>query len=169
MYFSPHAGTIFDDVDDEHLQLLLKGAEHDSLPVWASFSSDSLWAAPAAGDAGCTNFILTATDAKGASTDMTFKICVNIPVDAETLPINQIKTYPNPTTGKFHIDFPQSVINVTDVTVFNSLGMEVFHKKVGDEKRMEINLGNHTSGMYILKATGVDFNFTQKIILKTAY
>ena len=47
--------------------------------------------------------------------------------------------------------------------------MEVFHKKVGDEKRMEINLGNHTSGMYILKATGVDFNFTQKIILKTAY
>ncbi len=167
IYFSPYAGIIFDDVDDAHFLLSLIASEPDTLPDWILFRNDSLLATPVAGDAGCTNLILTAADAAGASVDALFSLCVNVPVYSESLFTGEVKVYPNPTTGRFYVDLSRSVKPVTDVAVFNSLGMEMFRKKMMDDERIEIDLGKQTNGLYILKAFGADFCITHKIILKT--
>jgi hypothetical protein len=168
-YFSPYAGIVFDDVDDEILQLSLKTAESDTLPGWISFINDSLMAAPTASDAGCITLILTAADSSGLTVDAPFSLCVSIPVGMEPIFNNWIEIYPNPTTGKLYINFSQPIKRITDVEVISSLGMKIFHQRITDEKRLEIDLGRYTNGMYILKATGGDICITHKILLKTTY
>lgn len=77
-----------------------------------------------------------------------------------------IKVYPNPSNGAFNISIDQFVGNINlQVTDIN--GKIVYDVK-NDDFNLEktINLSHLQSGIYILKGTGDNLNFTEKLILK---
>lgn len=77
-----------------------------------------------------------------------------------------IKVYPNPSNGVFNISIKQFVGNINlQVTDIN--GKVVYDIK-NDSFNLEktIDLSHLQSGMYILKGTADNLNFTEKIILK---
>jgi hypothetical protein len=165
-YFNTFSGILFDDVDDENLQLSIKAAEEDDLPGWLLLNNDTLRAFPAVSDAGCINLVLTATDAAGAMADAPFTLCVSTAVGSELLLSGSVTIYPNPTTGRLSIDFLHHSGTVS-IEIYNNTGMVIMSRRIDVDERVEIDLSDHASGMYILKATGNNFSFTRKIILKT--
>jgi Secretion system C-terminal sorting domain len=68
--------------------------------------------------------------------------------DAEMItPEPEISVSPNPTNGKFIIDFAGT--KAQQVIVFNSLGAVIYKQDVTDLNRMEIDLGNFPTGLYL--------------------
>jgi hypothetical protein len=163
-YFNTVSGILFDDVDDENLQLLLKPADEDNLPGWLLFDNDTLQAFPAAGDAGCVNLVLSATDSAGASAEARFTLCVSSAVGSELFYSGLVTAYPNPTSGRLNIKFLNH--DVSKVEIYNSLGMVIINRRIAGEDLVEIDMSGHISGIYILKATGNNYSLTRKIVLK---
>lgn len=64
--------------------------------------------------------------------------------------LNNIKLYPNPTTSK--VFFDNSIVNFTELSVYNYLGQEVKRSSFKTyEPNQEIDLSSLSSGVYILK------------------
>lgn len=59
--------------------------------------------------------------------------------------------YPNPADDRIIVQFVNDGDTQCAVSVFNSLGQEVFHKNIGAELMVEINISALPSGMYYVK------------------
>ena len=77
-----------------------------------------------------------------------------------------LKVYPNPTTGKVYVDFLKHTGEKIHISVVNYLGQEVLQKIYQGQERLEIDLTGKSSGMYIIRAKGKDFDANFRIILK---
>ncbi|MGC9352703.1 MAG: T9SS type A sorting domain-containing protein [Mariniphaga sp.] len=164
--FNPEKGFIFDDVDeDDILQLSVQPEDGTTLPEWLVFRNDSLLAFPAAADTGCIELLLVATDVAGEKVDSPFMLCVDFSVGTNLLAEQEIKIYPNPTTGKVYIELSGLANRRADVSVVNILGQKVLHKTYQSEGRWEIDLSNQVSGMYLLKIRGNGIDVNRKIVL----
>ncbi|NCB06935.1 MAG: T9SS type A sorting domain-containing protein, partial [Bacteroidia bacterium] len=166
MVLIPEQGYYFDDIDDETLQLSLKMSNGENIPGWLQFRNDSILTFPAIADTGCINVILVATDLAGEEVYSPFTICIGFPVGIQTLDSQNLKVYPNPTTGKVYVDFLKNTGEKINISVVNYLGQEVLQKIYQGEERLEIDLTGKSSGMYIIRAKGKDFDANFRIILK---
>jgi hypothetical protein len=164
--FDPEKGIIFDDVDeDDILQLSVRPEDGTTLPEWLVFRNDSLLAFPAAADTGCIELLLVATDLAGEEVNSPFMLCVDFSVGTNLLAEQEIKIYPNPTTGKVYIELSGLANRRADVSVVNILGQKVLHTTYQSEGRCEIDLSNQVSGMYLLKIRGNGIDVNRKIVL----
>lgn len=71
-----------------------------------------------------------------------------------------IKVYPNPTSGEFVLDAPPGKFQI-----FNALGQHVFTSDIYGNDR-NVNLSKFPDGIYILKIRTEKSNYTKKILLK---
>lgn len=78
---------------------------------------------------------------------------------------NSIKLYPNPTTSKIFFDNTNS--NFNEVVIYNYLGQEVGKSKFSESvNNQEIDLSSFTSGVYVLRFSNLESQYSVKIIKK---
>ncbi|WP_066836291.1 IPT/TIG domain-containing protein [Rufibacter ruber] len=70
----------------------------------------------------------------------------------ELTPDQSIQVYPNPSTGKFIVDFIKADFDVQSVKVFDSTGKQVYQTAVATTQtgQIEVNLQHHQAGLYLL-------------------
>ncbi|WMW78162.1 T9SS-dependent M36 family metallopeptidase [Flavobacterium sp. 20NA77.7] len=74
--------------------------------------------------------------------------------------------YPNPTNGNVNIQI-HNYSGALQVKVYDLNGRQVFTQNISNfELSHSLNLGNLTTGVYVLKLEGEQLNHTQKIIIK---
>jgi len=76
------------------------------------------------------------------------------------------KVYPNPTTGIFTVELAGSPGNKAELTIFNMTGVEILRKEISSATKVEVNLKNQLSGIYLVKITRNDQQQLSKIILR---
>jgi len=82
----------------------------------------------------------------------------------ENKQLSSITIYPNPSTGKYYITL-QETINSTqyNLEVYNLLGELILNQKI-QSQTTQIDLSQYPQGTYILKASGANQSFHQRII-----
>lgn len=94
-----------------------------------------------------------------------FNFTVDFPLTYEELyPENDIKVYPNPATNHFIVEY--DFIEEAEVSIFNSMGQEVFMDYNIDNGRMKFNIGNTPLGLYFVSVNTGGKIITKKIIIE---
>ena len=145
-------GILFDDPDsDDQFYLSVEKADEEFLPGWITFENDSLFVTPTANDTGCVVLKVIATDLEGLKAISTFNLCVSRLVGTDIFEKDNLKVYPNPTTGKVYVDFINGNTQEGHISVLNVIGEIILQKTFKGETRLEIDLSNHVSGFYYLR------------------
>jgi len=76
----------------------------------------------------------------------------------------EIKTYPNPTTGKLAVSLSNA--NISTIEIFNLIGEKIYAQNVNQEKSIEIDISNTSGGIYFLKVSDGVKVYTSKIVLQ---
>ena len=69
---------------------------------------------------------------------------------------NDIKVYPNPSTGKIYIEGE----NIVNIEILNGMGQIIIETK----ENRNLDIGNHPVGIYFIRVTTGDGIITQKLI-----
>ena len=87
--------------------------------------------------------------------------CSSIPTEVQDLKLQPtlISVYPNPTSGIINLELKIPL----NLIIYDALGKIVLTKSV-DYGNQSINISNLDNGIYFLKASGVEFNETLKLI-----
>jgi hypothetical protein len=82
----------------------------------------------------------------------------------ENEPIEAVKLHPNPVEGFLHID---NALNVNSISIFNLLGYEIKTFRNSHSTRIQLDLSNLKSGIYLVKLSdNLDNSVIKKIVLK---
>lgn len=73
------------------------------------------------------------------------------------------KTYPNPTKGKFVIELKENITNKSTLEIVNAIGQVIFKNNI-EGMKIEINIENEPTGIYIIRITSDNNTITEKII-----
>lgn len=76
---------------------------------------------------------------------------------------NPIAVYPNPSSGKFKLEFPQSFIETVQIIALD--GQVIWESQVFKHSKLEVDLSHLPKGLYLLRTTGSKLSTTMKIIL----
>jgi len=114
---------------------------------------------------GNYNFNVTASGYGDYSSSFTvdganFPVNVTMTVGIETLIKNNIKLYPNPTTGMLNINSDEPLL----ITIFDISGKQIYLSKQAN-KTFEIDLSNNSKGLYFINIIKNNKVFMEKIIL----
>ncbi|QGY45234.1 T9SS type A sorting domain-containing protein [Maribellus comscasis] len=145
-------GVIFDDVDDDELEMSVMVEGTDTLPSWATMSADILVCEPMIADTGCVNIVVMATDSSGASASDTFEVCVaGYPTAIGDLEVAgpEIQMYPNPTNGQVNLEM-SSGIHAVDIAVVDIAGRVVLQKQYSASERIVFDMSGKVAGMYFV-------------------
>ncbi|MDP2890424.1 MAG: PKD domain-containing protein [Bacteroidota bacterium] len=109
--------------------------------------------------------IEVSASSNGKSAKSKFQVEVKIPTGIDPLLMNQnVKIYPNPTSGIVNVVFEQIPQNGTYLTVRSIIGMTVLQKLV-QNKEESIDLSGNTPGVYLIQ-TNQNSSKVRKVILK---
>ncbi|MFL5753442.1 MAG: T9SS type A sorting domain-containing protein, partial [Bacteroidia bacterium] len=78
---------------------------------------------------------------------------------------NLFNIYPNPASNSINLSVEHAVSNVS-VELRDMLGRLVFSEKSSSFKNKSIDVGTLSEGVYYLKVTGKDAEFTRKVIVQ---
>lgn len=76
-----------------------------------------------------------------------------------------VRIYPNPTTGIVNIETGKGTGTKTEITVINSLGAEIYHRKNVDAAQFQIDLSNQVNGIYFLMINSNGQKTFKKIVI----
>lgn len=157
--------TVFADDDlDDILNYSVTLNSNDKV-VTATITGFNLSLSFSAENTGLSEIVITASS-NGKEANSTFKIEVKIPTGIDPLMINQnVKIYPNPTSGIINVVFDQIPQNGTYLTVRSIIGMTVL-KKLVQNKEESIDLSGNTPGVYLIQTNQNSFK-VRKVILKS--
>ena len=82
----------------------------------------------------------------------------------ENTGLGLVKIYPNPTKGNLIVEIPEMEIMEIRVLVFNLQGKQLIYKDVMPNTRLQLDLSNLPSGMYLMKIISGDESLDWKII-----
>jgi len=79
----------------------------------------------------------------------------------------KMQLFPNPSDGNFRIRFADGAQKNVVVSIYNSLGAEVYSKVIGDtQQEIEVKASKLSSGIYSVKISTNEFNITKKLVVK---
>lgn len=78
--------------------------------------------------------------------------------------LNQIKIYPNPSSGSIKIDGMNQTVNFTEIKVTNIIGQELKHVST-KEAEMVLDLSEYVSGTYFITINNGDESIVRKVVL----
>lgn len=76
-----------------------------------------------------------------------------------------IKLYPNPNTGRFMLELPETIRQGT-LLIANSLGQPVFQKALNNENFVQVDISTHTKGVYYVLISTPDTTYRKKVMLE---
>jgi hypothetical protein len=85
--------------------------------------------------------------------------------DVEKFAIQELKMWPNPTTGMVHIDISGEKIQPVKVNVFNMAGTRVLQKEFQAGDNITFDMSEYISGMYLVRIETNDFETIKKLVL----
>lgn len=114
------------------------------------------------------NYSVTVTDLLQCETDTSANITVfPQPCALEISEIDYLKftISPNPTSGKFQLNFADNVVKMENISVTNGLGQQVdFGIRSIEANSLEVNLTEAESGVYFVKIFDGGRNFVQRLV-----
>ncbi|MDX1284148.1 MAG: T9SS type A sorting domain-containing protein, partial [Draconibacterium sp.] len=161
-------GLIFNDIDDETLELSIMTEDGGGLPSWAMMINDTIICKPLIADTGCVNVIITATDMEGASAKDTFELCVDgYPVNVNDLSAGefQFKLYPNPTSGIVNIETQTLNVRVVELSVVDITGKTILQRNYSGDDRFILDLSDRESGFYFIRMRTDKREVVKKLII----
>ena len=160
-------GDIFDDTDDDVLNFVVMQENGEPVPSWTTILNDTLVATPLIADTGCVSLVIMATDAAGASVSDTFSVCVDgYPVSSPEIENSlQVNVYPNPTKGRLNLNLNTVQYHEMEVLVTNIAGKEILRKTYQNKKKVQFDLSQQVSGIYLVLIKIDEAQFMKKIIL----
>ena len=78
---------------------------------------------------------------------------------------SDIKMYPNPTKGNFHIEFSEIVEGGIDLYIMNAAGRIVQQEYLEEQNRFNINVSNLPPGIYFCQFTRGDVAVTKRLVI----
>jgi subtilisin-like proprotein convertase family protein len=103
----------------------------------------------------------------GTLNDWSLEICNSEPVLAvNNFVFDQFKIFPNPSDGRFRIQFNSEITGDVDVALYDLLGRKVAERSFSDSDNSfdeEVNFGSVSSGLYILRVRRGNKISSQKI------
>jgi hypothetical protein len=91
-------------------------------------------------------------------------------VEEKQLNVNQLNVYPNPSNGKFALDFELADKGKTQLLVTDLQGKEVYKEEFVNDgnglQTRQLDLSNQAGGFYLLKIKNGDKSLVKKIILQ---
>lgn len=126
--------------------------DYGAYGIFATFTEDSL----SAGHTGGTPYIL-----KLSQIDTALTTSVNGDKDS----FNIINVYPNPSSGKFIIEFP-GLSQQMDIKIYNMLGEKVYSSPKAYTANTIIDISNQPNGIYFVRFHDGTKIYNQKIILQ---
>lgn len=112
--------------------------------------------------AGTTTITIKGTDSEGLFATHSFNITV-WPTDVDDNFAEDIKVYPNPTSGTAYVMLPGEEPEVT-IKVLNVLGMIIKEFDASGEETIKINLVNYPSGIYFVNIKSMNMDKSIKVI-----
>ena len=161
-------GELFDDIDDTTLTIVVAKEDGAALPAWATIINDSLICTPMIADTGSYTFVVTATDAAGASSSTKFTLIVKdypTAIDYIESGIFEVSMFPNPTKGEVTLKINSSSINDSEVIVRSITGSEVFRKSYKATNLIKLDLSEQVSGVYLVTLKHGNNSVIKKLIL----
>ena len=136
----------------------------------SEFLNDEALANPTAQPPGNVTFNVTVTDERGCTaTDEILVIVIGGTLIGETDENTMLTVYPNPTSGKFTINFEQVKSHEIRIALINMSGHVVYQdviKSANSSVSTDVNIADLSKGIYFLRIYG-DFDSTyRQIILK---
>lgn len=90
--------------------------------------------------------------------------------DEKQLKVSQLNVYPNPSSGKFSLDFELADKGKTQLLVTDLQGKEVYKEEFMNDgnglQTRQLDLSNQAGGFYLLKIKNGDKSLVKKIILQ---
>ena len=106
----------------------------------------------------------------GALNDWSLEICNSEPVLAvNNFVFDQFKIFPNPSNGRFRIQFTSQITGDVDAILYDLLGRKVAERTFSSNDNAfdeEVNFANISSGLYILRVRRGNKISSQKITLE---
>ena len=114
---------------------------------------------------------VTGNDNCSAATSMTIRATGEYPFNVgikDELNIGNIDIIPNPSTGQFQVLFDLNQRIEADIEVFDMLGKRIMgvSKKSYQQDKLDINLTNHSDGIYYLKVHFEGNQIVKKLVLR---
>lgn len=120
----------------------------------------------------CTNCTtaLKATDLRSNWCEINHFQTLTSKTQSENLSLNSnFSIYPNPNSGKFELRFTEMNISDLQLQLFDMTGKVILPKRIIDNEKeqfIEIDLGEISGGVYLLKITNGIHVYVQKILIK---
>jgi len=168
-YIFPEGTFVDDDPGDQitySAEALLFGG---GLPTWLSFdgSMRKFTGTPASGDVGTYNIVVTATDNSMITTTDTFDIVVSphSGIIDEAGGLN-LKIYPNPSEGVFHVDMQLSEMQDIELRVLTLTGQLIWNEKhAGQVGEMRYTVDVKGKGFYNLEIIAKTRKYIRTIVI----
>lgn len=136
----------------------------------SEFLNDETLANPTAQPPGDVIFNVTVTDERGCTaTDEILVIVIGGTLIGETEESTILKIYPNPTSGKFTINFEQVKSSEIRIALINSSGQVVYQdviKSAYSSVSTDVDITGLSKGVYFLRIYGDFDSIYRQIILK---
>ncbi len=151
----------FTDVDDEDSAIALSvvgntneslvGTSIDGTGLTLSFTENT------SGDA----LITVEAFSNGQRVNDIFRVTVNNIETTESLTLNALSIYPNPTNGRFHLQMPVAV--ECHVDIYNAMGQRISSHSITD-KDTELNIEDQPSGIYYIVVSNTSDTVHRQLI-----
>lgn len=123
------------------------------------------WFDPAIAGLGSHTIVYTYTASNACENSDQQDILVDVCSGINAHNTDAIQIYPNPTSGKFMIEFEAT--GNSEIKVLNLLGVEVYHSNLSITGQVEqsIDLSGMKNGLYFISIKTQDKNYVQKLKL----
>ena len=133
-------GEIFDDVDNDQMEISVSLESGEELPPWGYFSGELLRVTPLEADTGLYNILVTAKDVGGLVATDVFKI----QIIQESTGIDELekfvflKLYPNPTRSMVNIEINGNYHSGVEVSCTKYLRKRSLSKRIFNNQHNSI-------------------------------
>ncbi|NOZ35858.1 MAG: T9SS type A sorting domain-containing protein [Chlorobi bacterium] len=156
--------TVFIDSDaGDSLTYLVQTETGGQLPSWLSFDTETMTFSGTPENDQVINVKVTATDIFGANISDIYKLSVTSSSDVPNIKNSRIRIYPNPTDGRFVVEFMKSV--KAKISVIDISGKKLIIKNT-KSNRTELDLSSYPKGIYIINIETEQESINKRIILK---
>lgn len=108
------------------------------------------------------------TEDEDEAEDMKEDMDIDMPV-INNLQIEQLTVFPNPTQGRFNLQFDLPNNGETIIQIYNSAGQQVFNRNLGDftgSFREQLDISNNARGLYFIMVAQDGKSISRKILLQ---
>ena len=80
----------------------------------------------------------------------------------------KLEIYPNPSRDIFNVEFTTATLEDVEIVVVNSIGQEIYveSSEIDGEYSNQIDLSNHSKGIYNLVITTADETTNYRLVLQ---